>query len=169
MQLISFIRTKYKNIFNGLLFVFTIAAIVLLLPREGKFKYEFQKGKPWRHETLMAPYDFPIYKNQKQIKAEKDSILEHTYPYFKYDSSVVTSQISNFREHYTKQYSDFKDALKNETTIPQWKIRRMNNNSEKYQSKVIQLLRDVYSRGVVVPSEITSSFTDDSKIFIFNW
>ena len=30
--------------------------IVSFFPREKKFKYEFQKGKPWMHEDLIAPF-----------------------------------------------------------------------------------------------------------------
>jgi putative nucleotidyltransferase with HDIG domain len=166
MKFISFIRTKYRNIFNGLLFVITIGLIVFMLPREGKFKYEFQKGKPWQHETLMAPYDFPVYKSQKQIKAERDSILDNTYPYFSFDSTAVTNQINRFRKDYKEQYNEFVKTLKEETTIPQWKLRRMERSSEKYESYIVQLLREVYKKGILVPSEITSGLNKESVIVI---
>src|SRR6056297_2862838 len=131
-DIFSFIKSKYKSIFNGLLFLVAIVAIVSMLPREGKFKYEFQKGKPWRHETLIAPYDFPVYKNQKQIKSEKDSILENTYPYFLYDSSVVTNQTEKFRGQYRKEFNKFKEDLKEGANMPSWKLRRMENTSDKF-------------------------------------
>ena len=166
MRFFSFFRTKYKNIFNGLLFVLTIAAIVLLLPREGKFKYEFQKGKPWRHETLIAPYDFPVYKNQKQIKSEKDSILENTYPYFLYDSSVVTNQTEKFRGQYRKEFNKFKEDIKEGAKMPSWKLRRMENASDKFKDEVVHLLNEIYSKGVLIPSEITSDLNSNSRIVV---
>ena len=38
----------------------------LLLPREGKFRYQFYEGKPWRYGLLTAPSDFPIYKTDER-------------------------------------------------------------------------------------------------------
>jgi putative nucleotidyltransferase with HDIG domain len=166
MGFLSFIRKKYKNIFNGLLFVFTIVVIVLLLPREGKFKYEFQKGKPWRHETLMAPYDFPIYKSQKQVKEERDSILENTPPYFKWDTTVYETQLNSFKEKYDEQYEEFITGLKEEENIANWRLRIMDNASRKYREYVVKLLDEVYKKGIVGASEVNASLTDDSRIVV---
>ena len=41
--------------------------IVFIFPKDGKFKYEFQKGKPWQHVDLIAPFDFPIYKSAEEF------------------------------------------------------------------------------------------------------
>ncbi len=166
MRFLSFIRTKYKNIFNALLFIFTIVIIVLLLPREGKFKYEFQKGKPWRHETLMAPYDFPVYKSQKQIKEERDSILENSPPYFRWDTTVYEAQLSNFKTKYDKQYGDFVNGLSEVDHIPKWQLRRMKDVSQKYREYGVSLLKEIYSQGIIGSSEVNASLKDDSRIVL---
>ena len=68
------IRDNHQAIYKGLLFVLTISLIVYLFPKEGKFKYEFQKGKPWLHENLIAPFDFAIDKSSDQIEEERQQI-----------------------------------------------------------------------------------------------
>ena len=50
----------------------SLVFIVYLSPREVQFKYEFQKGKPWLHENLVAPFDFAILKSETALKEEYD-------------------------------------------------------------------------------------------------
>ncbi len=68
------------RIYRVLLFVLTTALIVYLFPTEGKFRYEFQKGKPWMHADLIAPFDFAIKKTEQDIKPEKDSSVKAYKP-----------------------------------------------------------------------------------------
>jgi len=42
-----------------------------------KFRFEFQKGNPWQHNMLYAPFDFPVTKSQRELSAEKDSLLKN--------------------------------------------------------------------------------------------
>ena len=46
-----------------------IVLIVFFFPKGGKFKYDFQKGKPWQYENLYAPFDFSIKKTDEEEKA----------------------------------------------------------------------------------------------------
>ncbi len=166
-NIFSFVKDKYKNIFNGVLFLLTIAIIVNFLPREGKFKYEFQRGKPWMHETLIAPYDFPIYKSQKQIKAERDSILENFSPYFRYDSTILQSQVKQFTEAYNKR---LKVAFKEKYAEGELKDAFINSNFEKriqdFYDYVLGFYRDVYGKGIVETSVVYGDLGDDSEIVI---
>jgi putative nucleotidyltransferase with HDIG domain len=65
-----------------LVFMIAIALIVWQIPREGKFQFDFQKGKPWQKESLFAPFDFAIYKPEKLLKQEQEELLKTVYPYF---------------------------------------------------------------------------------------
>lgn len=75
-----------------LLFLLSASLIVALFPREGKFKYEFRKGKPWMHDVLVAPFDFAILKTSDEYEAEKTILLERAHPYFVYDQKLVQSK-----------------------------------------------------------------------------
>ncbi|MGZ5282983.1 MAG: hypothetical protein ACXWEY_11965, partial [Bacteroidia bacterium] len=41
-----------------------ILLVTFIIPKQAKFKYEFEQGKPWMHEDLVAPFSFAIQKSQ---------------------------------------------------------------------------------------------------------
>src|ERR1700746_1557509 len=48
--------------------------IVLVLPDTNKIEFAYEKGKPWEHEDLIAPFDFAVYKSPEEITAEQNDI-----------------------------------------------------------------------------------------------
>ncbi|MDO9613964.1 MAG: hypothetical protein Q7J86_05510, partial [Bacteroidota bacterium] len=87
---------SYHWFFLSMVFIIGIGLIFLIFPGESRFKYEFQKGSPWRHETLIAPFDFAIMKTEAEIKTENDSLLKKYRPYFTFDTLVGRSAINEF-------------------------------------------------------------------------
>lgn len=77
--------------------------IVYLFPKGGTFKYEFQKGKPWQHKTLYAPFDFSIIKTDSELEAEKKGVIQTESKYYRANISVV-NEVQNL---YTIQFSNF--------------------------------------------------------------
>ena len=71
---------KKNNIPTIFLFLIVIILIAYFFPREGLFRYQFFEGKPWRYGLLTAPQDFPIYKTNEEVEAEKDSALKKFSP-----------------------------------------------------------------------------------------
>lgn len=93
---------KFKNysIHPSVYFIFTALLIAYFFPREGKFRYQFYEGKPWRYGLLTAPSDFPIYKTDAEIQTEKDSALNQFKPYYRINPDVETAEINKLREDY---------------------------------------------------------------------
>jgi cyclic-di-AMP phosphodiesterase PgpH len=79
---------NYSQLLRASYFILTVVVIVLFMPREGKFKFEFQRGTPWMHEDLNAPFDFPIYKTDSELLAERHAILRGLKPFFSLDSTA---------------------------------------------------------------------------------
>lgn len=77
--------------------------VVYLFPKGAKFKYEFQKGKPWQYASLYAPFDFSILKSSTEFDAEKQAILESQFPYYRADSEVY----EGVKNAYASQFSKF--------------------------------------------------------------
>ena len=71
----------------------TLAITVVFFPEEGKFKYNYQVGRPWVYETLLSPIDFPILKTDQELLAEKEEKASEVIPYFEYDNAVANVQI----------------------------------------------------------------------------
>ena len=76
-------------------FIFLAAAVLLhlVLPGEPRFKFEYQKGAPWKHENLVAPFDFAILKSPAELEQEKQEAARNFAPYFTTDTTMVRLKI----------------------------------------------------------------------------
>lgn len=63
--------------------------LTLSFPRTAKFSYDYRKGSPWSHETLIAQFDFPILKTDEQIREEKSKNKSVVIPYYRFRQDVV--------------------------------------------------------------------------------
>ena len=75
--------------------------IVYLFPKGAKFKYEFQKGKPWQYATLYSPFNFSILKSSAELESEKKAILEAQLPYYRAELSVIEAVKKSFDTQFT--------------------------------------------------------------------
>lgn len=78
----------------------SIALIVYFFPKGGKFKYEFQKGKPWQYENLSAPLDFSIKKTEEEIEEEKGQLNSKKAPYYTFDEEISQAILTNFEDDF---------------------------------------------------------------------
>ena len=96
MEIINTHKTKAilkkRSVYVSLALAFIV--MMIFFPNEGKFKYEYHKGRPWMYETLIAPMDFPILKTEAELYAERDEAASKVVPYYVYDESVEAAQLS---------------------------------------------------------------------------
>ena len=109
-------------IYKYFLYVVSVASIVFFFPKGGKFKYEFQKGKPWQYEDLYAPFDFSLKKGKEEILRERDSVKQNSIVYFRYNDSIRKRVYDTFEEEFPSafpldSYSDKELALLHETGV----------------------------------------------------
>ena len=76
--------------------------IVFLLPKGGKFKYDYFKGKPWQHENYIAPFDFAIQKSKEEIDTEISNVEKNSKLYFVYDTTVIKTVLKEFNEEFDR-------------------------------------------------------------------
>ena len=104
---------SYHWFYLTMVLIVCIGLIFIIFPGESRFKYEFQKGSPWRHETLIAPFDFAIMKTEAEIKTENDSLLITYKPYFTFDTLVGSEKIKEFSlaiSKFTESYKKIKSS-----------------------------------------------------------
>ncbi|WP_319228795.1 HDIG domain-containing metalloprotein [Draconibacterium orientale] len=90
---------SYTRLFLQLsLFVLTAVALYFILPGEPKFKYEYQRGFPWQHENLVAPFDFAILKTANELNEEKTDQISSLVPYFFNDTTQKSESIARLRQ-----------------------------------------------------------------------
>lgn len=106
----SFLRNHYSDIYKGFLLIAMIVFLVMIFPKEGKFKYEFQKSKPWMHEVLIAPFDFAILKSPEKLENERKAIRDNIKLYFDFDKNISTQKrqelIVNFNNKWNEEYEN---------------------------------------------------------------
>ncbi|MDG1660617.1 MAG: HDIG domain-containing protein [Winogradskyella sp.] len=103
------INKWYRNhalIYKLLLLLSTTFFIVYLFPKTGKFRYSFEKAKPWQSENLYAPFDFAIKKTDLQISKEKESIINTSEVYFDIDTSIKNTVTDNYLTNFNTVFLD---------------------------------------------------------------
>jgi len=105
----DFINKLYRNhslIYKGLLFISTTILIVYLFPKSGKFKYNFEKGKPWQSENLYAPFNFAIKKTEEEISKEKKTVTNNSILYFNIDTNIEVELTNRFEAEFKNVFTD---------------------------------------------------------------
>ncbi|MEI7422965.1 MAG: HDIG domain-containing metalloprotein [Prolixibacteraceae bacterium] len=129
-----FTPVQLHRLFLAALFLFSGIVLYFALPQEARFRYEYQKGRPWMHATLYAPYNFAIQKSELEFKHEKDSLLKQQVPYFVYADSVTKYQLALLNRELEKII-----GLKG-LSVAQTAILR---------SRIAKIYSDVYGIGII--------------------
>lgn len=140
-------KTGKKHLYHLFFFIASALIIVAISPREGKFKYEYQKGKPWLSTSLIAPWDFPILKTEAQVSRERDSTLKNLSPYFRLDEDIEAAQALEFDKYLVDLRNAFEEDNQRLTETG------FNNIRRKLQS----ILSEIYQKGVIEGYDIASS------------
>lgn len=69
--------------------------LVFLMPRSGKFNYDYRKGSPWMYGTLVAEFDFPLLKTDAQIREEREMAGSTVIPYYRYSDNIVSERLES--------------------------------------------------------------------------
>lgn len=125
------------------LIIASVVIIVWLMPRSTHNTYKIERGKPWAYADLKAPFDFPIYKSDEAVKAERDSLMKQYEPYYIYNTDIVGKQLRQF----AKDYSNGIPGLSND-----------------YISIVANRLRILYAQGIMNSSEYARLHQDTTQI-----
>lgn len=151
---LSNIRNNHESVQRILLFVLAGVLIVFLLPKEGKFKYEYLKGRPWSHEDLVAPFDFAIQKPKADIDREVQEVRDHSKIYLRLDE-VAHDRVIN----------TFKAKLTSELDPDSSKAREMKRfDRDLYTGKSI--LTKLYQTGIIRKSDELEGLSNDRVVYL---
>lgn len=82
--------------------IVTVFIAVWSMPHDSSTFFHAEQGKPWKYAEFTAPYDFPIYKSDAAIQAERDSLLKLYEPYYKYNKEKETQMVRKFITDYAQ-------------------------------------------------------------------
>ena len=147
------IRDNHEQLFRIFLFLLTLVIIVYVFPRQAKFKYEFTKGKPWMHETIIAPFDFSILKSVDEIKREQEIINSEHSPIFNYNSAIFQLKAEEYINQFEEKWVRDKNVKKDDkfTFFNIFKQKKIDNTTRKHNLAVFgyDKLQAIYEKGII--------------------
>lgn len=144
--------TLRQDVFKYALMIVCVCVIVFSLPKGRKFKYEFDKGKPWMHEQLIAPFDFAIEKSKLEIETEKREITSQLPAFYEFNEEVEKNSLVLFK---SEMYS-------------LWLAKYGSIDKPNYKKSIIfgeNILLLLYNKGVV--SILNSASKSDQNDLIY--
>ena len=124
----------------------TVAIIVWLLPRNEGRMYRYDVGKPWMYGSVIAKFDFPIYKTDEAIKHEQDSLLKHFQPYYSLNPLIEKKQVERFLHDYEQG---------------------INGLPKEYVGIVARQMQEIYQMGIINTNEYNNIFKDSTSMIRF--
>ena len=88
------------------LVIMAVTVIVIVLPRDNGTNFKIEKDRPWRYADFTAPFDFPIYKSDELVKAERDSLLRLYEPYYSFNTEAENKAVRQFAKDYSQGIPD---------------------------------------------------------------
>ncbi len=112
----------------------TVFIITFFLPKQPRFRYEFQKGKIWLNKDLISPFSFAILKTNPQVSTDKKDALENVLPIYRYDPELL----QDVDEAYANEF----DVKWNGNAFPE--DERVANKTTS-----LKLLNEIYQKGII--------------------
>ena len=167
---------SHSLFYKVLLFLLTTFVIVYLFPKTGKFRFTYEKGKPWQSESLYAPFDFSLKKTQEEVDAEKKQIKSSAEVFINLKpeiKDVVLNNLSTSLNSQNEEENPLSDyfTLGEEIINNLYKFPLLNENYNCNQNQIASLLEGntvvnkIRCKDLKFISNI-SSFLDDELIKI---
>jgi len=113
-----------------------VLIITLFLPKQARFRFEYDKGKTWMQKDLFSPYSFAIKKTNTEIEKDREDILKSVLPIYQNDPESARNSI---------------DALNSEFEV-KWKTSGIPDDEKVlYNAYANSLLDQIYKRGLYDP------------------
>lgn len=159
-------KSSIKYILTFVIFLLSYLIVVTIMPREGRFSYEFQKGRPWMHEDLYAPFDFPVYKTEQELFAEKSKLLKEFKSFYRYDSTIHSQQMERFSTNFDLVFDKFITS-QNVSKTSKANYLKVKQKLEKF---VADNLNQIYLNGIINQDEsaISNSMLKQGLAVVIN-
>ena len=114
--------------------VLSVFIITAFLPKQPRFRYEFEKGEIWKNKDLVSPFSFAILKTSTQIDLDRKEALDNILPVY----TLNTDLLREVEEAYSGEF----DVKWHGSGLP-------DNEKEAYKTASVNLLRSVYTKGII--------------------
>ncbi|MBM3402773.1 MAG: transmembrane HD family protein, partial [Bacteroidetes bacterium] len=127
---------KYSSNLKFVMMVLCVFVITIFLPKQARFRFEYEKGKTWMQKDLYSPYNFAIQKTDEEIETDENDILNSVLPVYQHDVELANKTIEAFNSEFETK----------------WKRSGIDiTEKEQYRSLGKKILQDIYNRGLINP------------------
>ena len=152
-NILSNIRDNHEKIFRLFLFVITLVVILYSFPRQAKFKYEFSKGQPWMHETIIAPFDFSILKSESELDIEKEIIKSQNFPIYNYSDAIFEIKAEEFVKLFEEKWVAEKKVNKDQRFTFKNLFKKKIKSDKSAKLDLVNFgynyLKNIYTKGII--------------------
>ena len=113
-----------------------VAIITLFLPKQARFRFEYERGKTWMQKDLFSPHSFAIRKTNAEIEKDREDILKSVLPVYQNDTESAQNSLT---------------AMNSEFEI-KWRTSGIPDpEKETYNAQAKLVLNEIYERGLFDP------------------
>ncbi len=77
-----------------------LVALALMFPRGESLQLDYKTGAVWAQKDLIAPFSFPIFREEKEYQRDVEEARQQVYPVFEHDTSVADRQLRRLDEFF---------------------------------------------------------------------
>ncbi|WP_394347576.1 HD family phosphohydrolase [Pedobacter frigoris] len=125
---------KYSSNIKYIMMVLSVLIITIFLPKQPRFRYEFEKGEIWKNKDLISPFSFAILKTSPQVNTDKKDALNNVLPIYTLNNFLI---------------NDVEDAYLSEFDV-KWKSNAFPENDKAINKQTsFRILKTIYDKGII--------------------
>jgi putative nucleotidyltransferase with HDIG domain len=114
--------------------ILSVFIITAFLPKQPRFRYEFEKGEVWKNKDLVSPFSFAILKTTPQVDLDRKEALDNILPVYTLDTALI----KEVEEAYSSEF----DVKWRASGLP-------DSEREAYKKTSVNLLKSIYTKGII--------------------
>lgn len=134
----------------GLRYLMILAAILFIcfiLPKQARFKFEYDKGKIWTQSDLISPFAFAIQKTPEHLERDRQEILKTVKPVYRLNADRYAEALRSYDAEFQQNYA-------------------APNRADYVLGR--NLLAEVYERGLLEPLKRYQRFEKDYNLLLLS-
>lgn len=113
-----------------------VLIVTMVLPKQARFRFEYEKGRKWMQKDLVSPYNFAIKKTNAEIEKDQKEILKSVFPVYQNNDDIALKSIEDNITEFETRWKDTGGSA---------------SEKKKYETLASKILNNIYKRGIINP------------------
>ena len=141
---------KYSSNIKYVMMVISVLIITVFLPKQPRFRYEFEKGEIWKNKDLISPFSFAILKTNPQVVTDRKDAIENVLPIYTLNKYL---------------FNEVEEAYSNEFDV-KWRSSALPETDKQVNKTAsLKLLKSIYDKGIIA---LTAKHQRGEKYYDFS-